>query len=201
MDSAPPTVRETGLDSGEVPKSIQNPRRGACKTPPGSPDPWGEVPARREPGWNQTLLRARGLGAGSVITNHSNSFLGPFQKALFFPALCCWIAEDDLEPEPSISLNGTVSQIARPKGPLDSSAQPPAQARPAQCCLIRALMLQLLPSAPRHCNSHCQPCPGLGRNELTLGKKQLPCSRLDSRAASGPWAHPCHPPCAPPAPG
>lgn len=131
-----------------MPKSIHSEsQEEGLQNSPRIPNPWSEVPACREPGWNQTSLRASGLGAGDVITNHSNSFLGPFQKSLFFPALCCWIAEDDLEPEPSISQNGTVSQIARPKGPLDSSAQPPAQARPAQHCLIRALMLQPLPSA------------------------------------------------------
>lgn len=131
-----------------MPKSIHPESQQRCLwNSPRIPDPWGEVPACREPGWNQTSLRASRLGAGDVITNHSNSFLGPFQKFLFFPALCCWIAEDDLEAEPSISQNGAVSQIARPKGRLDSSAQPPARARPAQRCLIRALTLQPLPSA------------------------------------------------------
>lgn len=131
-----------------VPKSMDpESQEGGWQNSSRIPDPWGEDPAPREPGWIQTSPRASGLGAGDVITNHSDSFLGPFQKSLFFPALCCWIAEDDLEPEPSISQNGTVSQIARPKGPLDSSAQPPVRARPARHCLIRALMLQPLPSA------------------------------------------------------
>jgi len=70
-----------------------------------------------EPGWKQILTGSqRGEEGGGVwpddaIRNDSNGFLAPSQKSLFSPAFCCWIAEDDLKPEPAIYQNETVSQI------------------------------------------------------------------------------------------
>lgn len=103
-----------------------------------------------EPAWNPNCTKSkRGEEScrawpSDAIRNDSSSFLGLGQKSLFFPAsffpFCCWIAGDDLRPEPTIYQNERVSQIRRPKGPLHYAVQPSAGDRPALLCLISALI-------------------------------------------------------------
>lgn len=176
LDSITPTVREMGPDSGKclcpspaVNASQQGRRGAALGSLPADPAQLCPCVQGKSPGPRGARLKPnltaseRGEGCGRVwpgdaITNDSKSFLVRLQESLCFPAFCCWIAKDDLKPEPTIYQNETVSQIVRPKGPLDYAAQPSVQGRPAPLCLISALMLLLqpLPSAE---SSVCSPAP------------------------------------------
>lgn len=161
LDSITLTVREMGLDSGEgraLSKPISarttvgcllllsKPPEPCCcgsrGTVPQSPRSWAEAElCSTELLGTEWGERCRRLWPRNAIKKDSKSFLVCIQMSLCFPAFCCWIAEDDLKPEPTIYQNETVSQIVRPKGPLDYAVQPSVQDRPTLLCLISALML------------------------------------------------------------
>lgn len=122
-----------------TPWAVRCGSRGAV---PQSPRSWADAElCSTEPLGIEWDERCRRLWPRSAIREDSKSFLVCVQTSLCFPAFCCWIAEDDLKPEPSIYQNETVSQIVRPKGPLDYAVQPSVQDRLALLCLISALML------------------------------------------------------------
>lgn len=107
-----------------------------------APAPWGSSlkpgPLRQRAGRGELQGLAR-----RCYQKPLQQLFGTVPKVFFSspPAFCSWIAEDDLKPDPTIYQNETVSQIVRPKGPLDYTVQPSVGDRPALLCLISALML------------------------------------------------------------